>query len=381
MSEDRNRLFEILEPAGAGDRVSRAWDWFMIGLILSNVALAVIVSIDTLAHHYERLFELFEVITVFIFTLEFFVRLWACPSCRSGRYSGAIAGRLRFSCSPYSIIDILAFAPFFLILVFPVETHIAHVIPLLRTLKLLRYSPAIETLATVLYNERKALIGAAIIMVILLLFSSSLLYLVEREAQPQAFANIPDSMWWGIATLTTVGYGDVTPITPLGKLIGSIVTVLGIAMFALPAGILATGFGQEIRQRDFLVTWNLVAGVPMFSDLNALEIAHIAKQLVPRVVQANQVIVRKGDAAEGMFFIVSGSLDVELHGRRQPLDEAIFGEIALLEHQTRLATVTARTRAQLLVLHAKQFEAFLDSQPDIAATIRRVAKERLDSRQ
>jgi len=379
MKEDRNRLFEILEPAGAGDRVSRAWDWFMIGLILSNVADAVVVSVDIFAHRLESLFELFEVIVVIIFTLEFVARLWACPSCQSGRYKFAIAGRLRFLFSPYSIIDLLAFVPFYLTLIFPVDPHIAHVLPLLRTLKLLRYSPAMETLGRVLFNERKALAGAAIIMVVLLLFSSSLLFLVERESQPDVFGSIPDAMWWGIATLTTVGYGDVTPITPLGKFIGSIVTVLGIAMFALPAGILATGFGQEIRQREFLVTWNLVAGVPMFANLNALEIAHIARELVPRVVQANQVIVRKGEIPDCMFFIVSGDLEVELDGERQLLGEDFFGEIGLLERQARNATVTARTRAQMVVLGAKHVEAVLDSQPDVAATIRRVARERLDS--
>jgi voltage-gated potassium channel len=149
-------------------------------------------------------------------------------------------------------------------------------------------------------------------------------------------------------------------------------------MFALPAGILATGFAQEIKQREFLVTWNLVAGVPVFSDLHASEIAHIAGLLVPRVAQPGQVVLRRGAKADCMFFVVSGELEVDLGHSRIPLDGDFFGEIALLTAGTRSATVRAVTRAQLLLLHAQHFQTFLQNNPDISETIHRVARERME---
>ncbi len=184
-------------------------------------------------------------------------------------------------------------------------------------------------------------------------------------------------MWWGISTLTTVGYGDITPITPLGKFLGSIVTVPGIGMFALPAGILATGFAQEIKQREFIVTWNLVANVPLFRGLNAEEIAHIARLLLPQIVQPGQLVVRQGDTADRMFFIVSGELEVEINATIAPMQGDFFGEIALLTQGTRSASVRAVTSAQLLVLHAKHFRTILSDNPRIAETINQVAQERL----
>ena len=121
---------------------------------------------------------------------------------------------------------------------------------------------------------------------------------MEKEAQPEAFSSIPAAMWWGLATLTTVGYGDVTPVTPVGKVFGAFIMVLGIAMFALPAGILATGFANEIRKREFVVTWRMVAAVPFFSILDALRISEIANLLEVRVVPPGNVVVHKGDKAD-----------------------------------------------------------------------------------
>jgi voltage-gated potassium channel len=373
----KRRVGEILEPAVAGDRTSRVLDTVIIVLIATSVMEAVVWTMESLTRDYALLFDLSESFIVALFTIEYLARLWIAGGDGSQRFRSVGRARLAYIFSAHGVVDLLAFLPFFVTVFITVDPRYVHILPILRILKLMRYSPALETLGSVVYNERRTLFAAATIMLVLLLLSSSLIYLVERNAQPEVFSSIPNSMWWGIATLTTVGYGDVTPVTPLGKVLGSIVTVLGIGMFALPAGILATGFSQEIKQREFLVTWNLVAGVPMFKGLNAQEIARITRLLVPQMVQAGQVVVRKGDQADCMFFIVSGELEVELEDARKPLTGDFFGEIALLTGGTRSASVLAVTRAQLLVLNGKHFQTFLDHNPDLAETISRVAQERL----
>ena len=141
------------------------------------------------------------------------------------------------------------------------------------------------------------------IIAILLVFSSSIIYLLEKDAQPEAFGSIPEAMWWGLATLTTVGYGDIAPISAGGKVFGAFVMVLGIGMFALPAGILATAFSNEIRKREFVVTWNMVASVPFFSRLDAPRIAEIVDLLELSVLPAHATIIERGSKADAMYFL------------------------------------------------------------------------------
>ena len=146
----------------------------------------------------------------------------------------------------------------------------------------------------------------------------------DFKAQPEAFGSIPQAMWWGLATLTTVGYGDVTPISVAGKLFGGLIMVLGIGMFALPAGILATAFGTEIRKREFVVTWNMVASVPLFSQLNALRISEIVALLEMKVMPPRSTIVAKGDKADAMYFISVGEALVDVEPEPQPLKAGEF---------------------------------------------------------
>lgn len=229
----------------------------------------------------------------------------------------------------------------------------------------------------VIKTERRTLMAAATIMTVLLIFSSSAMYIIEHRFQPNAFASIPSAMWWGIATLTTVGYGDITPVTPLGRLFGSVVTLLGIGMFALPAALLANGFAQEIKQREFIVTWNLVAAVPLFSRLNALQIANIAEILLLRMVEPGEIIFEKGDPEDGMYFIVSGEVEVMVEPEPLRLRETFFGEIAMVEDMTRTATIRATTSAQLLVLEKKHFDRFLEENAELRDIVESVAAERL----
>ena len=139
-----------------------------------------------------------------------------------------------------------------------------HIFRLLRLLKLTRYSPALATFAAVLHGQCRSLDAALVIMLTLIIFAASIAYLFEKEAQPEDFASIPHAIRWALATLTTVDYGEVAPMMLGGKIFGGLIMILGVSMFAVPTGILTTGFANEIRKRDFLVTWQLVAGVPLF---------------------------------------------------------------------------------------------------------------------
>jgi voltage-gated potassium channel len=226
-------------------------------------------------------------------------------------------------------------------------------------------------------NERRPLLASAGIMVTLLIFISSLTYLVEHDAQPQNFGSVPQAMWWGIVTLATVGYGDVVPITPLGRLIGGFAVVLGMGMFALPAGILANGFAEEMRRRNFVVTWNLVANVPFFEHLAAARIAEIAAMLQPQVASPGETVVRQGDQADCMYFLISGTVVVKLPGDGVYLHAGdFFGEIALLTDQPRTATVIASTTCQLLVLRVNDFRGLMEAHEDLRESISQVAAER-----
>jgi voltage-gated potassium channel len=342
----------------------------MIGLVLVSVTGVILRTVPSIMESQLGLLRAIEFGTVAVFTIEFLLRLWVADlsTRRSGR-----GLRVGYLLSAEGLVDLAAVVPFYLALAFPAGIPVFAAVALLRIFKLVRYSPALATLLAVIVNERKVLLGMLTIMLVLLLFSSTVVYLVERTAQPMKFGSIPAAMWWGIATLTTVGYGDVTPITPLGKLFGSVVEILGIGMFALPAGILSSGFARELRQREMLNIARLVRGVPLFSKLNAQNVAQIAQRLHPLVVQAGDTVVSQGEEARGMFFVSEGQLEVEVGEHRETLHTDFFGEIALLEGGVRSATIRALTRCRLLVLEQVHFDELLATDHRIDEAVRAIA--------
>jgi voltage-gated potassium channel len=175
--------------------------------------------------------------------------MWVCTVDR--KYSHPIWGRLKYALTPLIMIDLISILPFYLLLLFPNLrfVYIISILRLLRLIKISRYSESVRTLGSVLYAKKEELLATAFAVFILLIFASSLIYFVESSAQPQSFGSIPDAMWWGVVTLTTVGYGDIYPITPIGRFLGSILAFLGIGIFALPAGIISSGFSEEVQRR------------------------------------------------------------------------------------------------------------------------------------
>jgi len=316
--------------------------------------------------------------SIAVFTLEFLLRLWTAPLHSGGIYTHPVRGRLRFLLSPMMLIDLVAILPYYLGVIAGIDLRFLRLIRLLWILKITRYFPAMSTLGRVLKRERRTLAAVMVIMLIILFIASSLVYLLEHERQPEHFASLPHAMWWGMATLTTVGYGDVVPVSPMGRVLGVVIMLLGIGTFALPAGILASAFAEERKRRDFIVTWNLVAQVPSFASLNAREIADIAALLRPREVLAKEVVFQKGEEADSMYFIVSGELEAELKPAPVRMRSGeYFGEVALIYHRPRTATVIALSYADLLELDAKDLHRLLETKPLLRAQIMEQAERRL----
>ena len=252
----RNRIYQILEFTDPEDRTSRFVSFGIVGLIIVNVLAIVLESIPSLYEAYEKTFFRLEIVSCIIFILEYVLRVWASvedPETLEDESGTQITNgkrRINFMLKPLAIIDFLAFVPIFLQLLFPgVDLRFLRALRLLRVFKLTRYFQSFEMILEVLHDEWRSLAGTVFIMLVILVIAACGLYYIERDIQPDKFGSIPEAMWWAIAALTTVGYGDAYPITPVGKIIGSIVTLLGIGMVALPSGILASSFSERMRQR------------------------------------------------------------------------------------------------------------------------------------
>lgn len=242
----RHRVWALLEPAHAGDRASRALDLFLICLIITNVLAVVLGSDPGIEDRFGTELAWFEFFSVGIFTVEYLARLWSCKSHPDFALKG---GRLRFALRPLSVIDLLAILPAYLaFLGFDARiVRIFRLFRLLRILKLARYSRALRLMGAVFAKRREELMLTSLFLLFLLLVSATLMYHAEHEAQPQHFASIPATLWWAVVTLTTVGYGDVYPITTVGRIFAGAIAIVGIGMVALPAGIISSGFVEEIE--------------------------------------------------------------------------------------------------------------------------------------
>lgn len=244
------RVYDILVETDDGEMIDRIVAVILMLLILLNAVAVVLETVDEIYQSFAPLFYSLEAVSVTIFTIEYLLRLWVAPL--DARYAKPFWGRLRYALTPLAIIDLLAILPFFLPLIFTVDLRIIRflrVFRLFRLFKMHRYVESLNSLGDVIRSKKEELVIILAMISMLLLFSASLMYLVENEAQPDKFPDIPSAMWWGVATLTTVGYGDVFPVTPLGKLLGGFIAFLGIGMFALPTGILASGFAEEVQKR------------------------------------------------------------------------------------------------------------------------------------
>jgi len=247
----KKRIYQILEVADKDDMLSRIFDISIMILIFLNVIAVMLETIDSLSAQYSTLFKYFELVSVIIFTIEYLLRIITCTSAES--YDNhPVKYRIRFACTAFALIDLAAILPFYLPMIITVDLRFIRAIRLFRLFRLFklgRYSDSVQIFTDVIRNKKEELVITAAVGAILLVLASSLMYYVEHENQPEVFSSIPASMWWGVATLTTVGYGDVYPVTILGKMLGAVIAILGIGMFALPAGILGGGFVEAIEKK------------------------------------------------------------------------------------------------------------------------------------
>lgn len=243
-------------------------------------------------------------------------------------------------------------------------------------LKPLRDSTFFRLMGRVLSKEARNLIGVTSIFGIILFGAALAAYIIERDVQPDKFGSIPQAMWWAVVTLSTTGYGDEIPQSFAGRVLAGLVMMCGIGIFALWAGILATGFYEEVRRQDFVRNWQLVAAVPLFQRLSSAALVEVVRALRPRIVPAGTVLCRKGDTGDQMFFIVEGSVIVATPNPVELGAGSFFGEMALISGEPRSATVSAATEVSLLSLYSADFQMLSSSSPEIAEIIRKTALER-----
>ena len=235
----KERVYHFIEP---DVEPGRTLDVAIIVLILLNIVALILETVEPIYNLNRAAFELFEDFSLTVFAVEYLVRLWVITA--NPRFSHPVTGRIRFALTPMAIIDLIAILPLFLP---PMSmdsrfVRVIRVIRIFRVLKLVRYFRALRLLGHVIADRKEELVSIFLVLLILLALSSSLMYFVEHEDQPEVFTSIPATMWWSIVTLTTVGYGDTYPVTALGQTIAAIIAILGIGMFALPAGLLGAGF-------------------------------------------------------------------------------------------------------------------------------------------
>ena len=246
----RKRCWELLEPGSENDSLSKKVDIFLLLLISLNVFSVILETVDQLYKNYEKFFLYFEIFSVLIFTVEYFFRIWSCVTEKKFGNNN-LKKRVRFVFTFSAIIDLIAILPSLIALIYPsVDLRFIRALRIIRLLKFSRYSSSINSLLSVLWDQRRSFGAAFFILFIALIIASSGMYLVEKDVQPDKFGSIPDAMWWAVVTLTTVGYGDVTPITSVGRIFGSIIIILGIGTVALPSGILAAAFSDFQRRNQ-----------------------------------------------------------------------------------------------------------------------------------
>lgn len=373
----RQRLFELLERSRRRDLWARLAATLLALLIIANVVAVVVGTVPQVAERFGHALRLFDRICVAVFAVEYALRLWTAPEHPMLRESSPFRARLAFARTPLMVVDLLSLLPL------PLEWMLAGHYPdigllaLVRFFKLARYSPALTTIGRVVAAERRSLGACLIIFIGILLAAAAIMHVVEGAYQPQQLGDMPSAMWWAIVVLTKLGGSDVVPHTGLGRLVAAMAMMLGIGFFALPVAIIGRGFYDEIRRHDFVVSFGMVARVPVLAHLDAATIAEMVNLLKARKVSARTVIIRKGDPADALYLIASGEVQVLLDTGHVTLSDGdFFGEMALLSHGRRMATVTAKRATELLVLDARDFDRLIESNPLLSESVRRTARQR-----
>ncbi|HEY0741330.1 MAG TPA: ion transporter [Chryseosolibacter sp.] len=243
----RKWAYNLLEPAISGNKAAKAIEVLLITLIFCNIIAIILESVKSIEAEYSDFFHSLEFFSVIIFSIEYFLRVWTAPE--NPKYSHPVIGRLRYAMSPMALIDLFSILPFYIGFM-DLDMRFIRIVRtfrLIRVLKIARYLKALNLIQAVLRERKEQIVLSVMFIIFLLVMVSTVMFYVEHDAQPEVFSSIPTTMWWGIETLTTVGYGDMVPSTMFGKILGGMIAILGIGLFALPAGILSSGLTEHLH--------------------------------------------------------------------------------------------------------------------------------------
>ncbi len=377
----RARIYALLRYS---DPTPAARQWRTANLIVLGIGLlaVILLSIDQMDAQIRHILRIIIWSVTAVFFVEFLLRLWVAPETPRYDRDPPTMARLRWAISIPGLIALLAVLPAILFAggygITGADT--ASVFCILWILKVGLHAPAFSTLARVISNERAPIASVLILFAILLMIAATAAHMFERVRQPEQFGSLPGAMWWAVVTLTTTGYGDVVPVTVGGRIVGAMLMIAGIAVLALMTGVLATGFAQEERRREYLRVWEQVARVPLFAQLGVVTLSEIVGKLRTRYYPPRITVVRRGDPGDSMFFISSGEVEVRLpNGGSVRLGEgAFFGEMALLDRQLRSASVATTKPTTLLVLYASDFYEIASHIPQLAEAVENEARRRRD---
>jgi voltage-gated potassium channel len=337
--------------------------------VASGVAMTILLTVDPVYEAAHRGIDAVLWACLAFFVFEWVIRLrHAFQTGRGWAYALSLRG----------LVDAVAAIAVPLAMMLGVNPKSAWLFGVLWVLKVVPGIPGLRQLRRVLVLESGPLLSVLVIFLTVLFLASVAEYFLERDVQPAGFSSVPASLWWAVATLTTTGYGDVVPITPLGRLVAAMVMICGLGVFGLWTGILATGFAAETRRDNFLKTWESVSKVPFFAALGPAAIADVTGMLRTIDLPARTMIIRKGHAGDCMYFIAAGEVEVDLPGKKVMLgDGAFFGEMALLGNNLRSANITTTRVSKLLVLDLVDFRLLMARHPDLAETIDAEARRRV----
>jgi voltage-gated potassium channel len=373
----RDELHEIMRPDNPA-APARAWRGVHHAVTVAGIGVVLAATVDEWREAYSAPLDgAFYLISIF-FAAEYAVRLIAAPADPHSAHRRDSQARTDYATSLGGVFDLMGALPGLLHLA--IGTPDALLFGLVWVFKLVRYTPGLAGLQRVVSRARQPLFSLLLAFAAVLLASASLEYMIERRAEPDKFGSIPAALWWAIETVSTTGYGDAVPGTPPGRILAGAVMVTGILVLALSAGILATGFAEEMRRYAFLRTWNIVAKVPFFRQVGASIIAEVAWLLRPLNFPAGAVVVRRGERGDCMYFIATGAVEIRLTGEPLRLGEGdFFGEIALLTGAPRTATVVAIEPCILLRLDIVEFRDLMGRRPDLARVILAAAGRRIEA--
>ena len=328
MISKRKLIHDILDIGNKQHSLGKAADIILITLISLNVLCVILETLPSITPEQRRWFYVFEVFSVIIFTIEYIARVWSCIEDGETSHKHPLWGRLRYMLTPLALIDLIVILPFYLSMMVVVDLRFMRVLRLLRVFKLTRYSSSMSLLLQVLHREARSISAAVFVLFMLIILASSLIYYAEHRAQPELFGSIPAAMWWSIVTMTTVGYGDVIPVTVAGKIIASLISIMSLGIVALPAGLLASGFSEAIRERrrtyEKMVNMALQDGVLDSVEQKALnqmrETLGISKEDAAHILHTN--LSRK----------MEKELDQDLSQLRQEIDAVLHDRCPHCNH-------------------------------------------------